>query len=146
MNLPSRSAYNADFSNYTVPAGLASRFTFDPENSSISFRGKMSLGELNILLGEASTEDQRWALKKLHLESDWYEGVLKPLAIDPIKKLRSWCFVICFLCIGLSTRFKDLATFGLKPFWAFTIGVLVNVPLGFFLSTYVFVEFWNTIR
>jgi hypothetical protein len=33
-------------------------------------------------------------------------------------------------------------TFGLKPFWAFTIGVLVNVPLGFVLSNYVFVKFW----
>ena len=33
-------------------------------------------------------------------------------------------------------------TCGMKPFWAFTIGVLVNVPLGFFLSTVVLVDFW----
>jgi len=53
--------------------------------------------------------------------------------------------VLCFLSIGLSTRFKDLLTFGLKPFWAFTIGVAVNVPLGYFLSTVVFSRFWSNI-
>ena len=36
-------------------------------------------------------------------------------------------------------------TFGMKPFWAFTIGVAVNVPLGFFLSTVVFVDFWSKV-
>ena len=36
-------------------------------------------------------------------------------------------------------------TFGLKPFWAFTIGVAVNVPLGYFLSTVVFSRFWSNI-
>jgi hypothetical protein len=35
--------------------------------------------------------------------------------------------------------------FGLKPFWAFTIGVMVNVPLGYFLSTVVFSEYWSNI-
>jgi len=65
--------------------------------------------------------------------------------IDPIKTLRSWAFVLCFLCIGLSTRIRDLLTFGLKPFWAFTIGVAVNVPLGYFLSTVVFSRFWSNI-
>jgi uncharacterized membrane protein YadS len=139
-------SYDADFSNYIPPEELASKFVYDSGRSIISFNGKMSLQELNQLLSKADTEDQKWALKQLHLKSDWYEGVLLPNAITPIKKLRSWCFVICFLCIGLSTRFKDLATFGLKPFWAFTIGVLVNVPLGFFLSTYVFANYWNAIK
>lgn len=137
--------YDADFSNYVVPEQLVSKFSYDPENSIISFKGKMSLKELELLSSNATTADQKWALKQLHLKSDWFEGTLKSMAIGPIKKLRSWCFVICFLCIGLSTRFKDLATFGLKPFWAFTIGVFVNVPLGFFLSTYVFVDYWNAI-
>ena len=36
-------------------------------------------------------------------------------------------------------------TFGLKPFWAFTIGVLVNVPLGYFLSSVVFSRYWAKI-
>jgi uncharacterized membrane protein YadS len=140
-----KSSYDADFTDYIVPMELSSKFSYDPEKSVISYEGKMNLEELNLLLDQAATEDQKWALKQLHFKSDWYESVLKSQAIGPIKKLRSWCFVICFLCIGLSTRFKDLASFGLKPFWAFTIGVLVNVPLGFILSTHVFVDYWNAI-
>jgi hypothetical protein len=53
--------------------------------------------------------------------------------------------VLCFLCIGLSTRFKDLASFGLKPFWAFSIGVAVNVPLGFLLTTKIFARYWQAL-
>jgi uncharacterized membrane protein YadS len=140
-----KGTYEADFLNYVVPEELTAKFSYDAENAIISFKGKMNLQELDLLINNTTTEDQKWALKQLHLKSDWYAGVLNPMAIGPIKKLRSWCFVICFLCIGLSTRFKDLATFGLKPFWAFTIGVFVNVPLGFFLSTYVFVDYWNAI-
>ena len=140
-----KSNYDADFSNYEPPRELASKFSYDSDQSIISYKGKMNLRELDLLLAKAASEDQKWALKQLHLKSDWYEGVLIPDAISPIKKLRSWCFVICFLCIGLSTRFKDLATFGLKPFWSFTIGVLVNVPLGFILSTVVFADYWNAV-
>lgn len=77
---------------------------------------------------------------------DWYDKVLKPAVIEPIKKLRDWFFVFSFLCIGLSTRFKELATFGLRPFWAFTIGVLVNIPLGYFLTTKVFSSYWQAIQ
>ena len=68
-----------------------------------------------------------------------------PRRASPIKKPRSWAFVLCFLGIGLSTRFAELATFGLRPFWAFTIGVLVNVPLGYVLSTIVFSDYWARI-
>ncbi|MEJ2185468.1 MAG: putative sulfate exporter family transporter, partial [Gemmatimonadota bacterium] len=50
------------------------------------------------------------------------------------------------LCIGLTTRFKELARFGMPPFWAFTVGVLVNVPLGFLLSTVVFRNFWLSVH
>jgi Kef-type K+ transport system membrane component KefB len=89
--------------------------------------------------------DKIGALKQLRYRSDWFESFLAPRVIDPIKTLRSWAFVLCFLCIGLSTRIRDLLTFGLKPFWAFTIGVAVNVPLGYFLSTVVFSRFWSNI-
>ena len=46
------------------------------------------------------------------------------------------------LCIGLPTRFRELAQFGMPPFWAFTVGVAVNVPLGYILSTIVFKSYW----
>ncbi len=73
-------------------------------------------------------------------------GVLTERLITPIKTLRTWTFVFTFLCIGLTTRFKELARFGMPPFWAFTVGVLVNVPLGFLLSTVVFRDFWLSVH
>ena len=137
--------YDADFSDFQPPAALVERFAYDAADGVITFKGKMSLEELNQLAAHAD-EEQRWALKNLHAKSDWFESQLRALVIVPIKKLRSWAFVLCFLCIGLSTRFKDLATFGLKPFWAFTIGVLVNVPLGYILTTKVFVDYWRALQ
>jgi len=71
---------------------------------------------------------------------------ITPRLISPIKTLRTWTFVFTFLCIGLTTRFRELAKFGMPPFWAFTIGVLINVPLGFLLSTIVFRDFWMAVE
>lgn len=62
-----------------------------------------------------------------------------------IKNLRGWCFVLCFLCIGLTTRFKELAAVGWKPFAAFTIGVAVNVCLGFLFSTVILNDYWTAV-
>jgi len=74
-----------------------------------------------------------------------YEQIESQL-IAPIKRLRTWTFVFTFLCIGLTTRFRELTKFGWQPFWAFTVGVLVNVPFGFFLSSVAFRDFWLRIR
>ncbi len=141
-----KEGYRADFSDYLVPSSVKDRFLFSPEQRLISFQGKMSYDELDLLLAAAITKDQAIALKELHHKSDWFESVLQARAISPIKKLRSWCFVFCFLCIGLSTRIKDLLVFGMRPFWAFTMGVIVNVPVGFILSTHVFADYWKAIR
>ncbi len=137
--------YDADFAGYVAPAALAPLLTVDDTAGVLRWQGPMSRDELRDLQEAAATQDQKWALNRLYVASDWFESVLKPRVIAPIKKLRSWAFVLCFLCIGLSTRFAELATFGMKPFWAFTIGVMVNVPLGFFLSTVVFVDYWSRI-
>jgi uncharacterized membrane protein YadS len=142
--------YNADFSDYQPPAALADKFSYDPQAGVITFRGEMSIKQLEELKNAIAKDDPNrmdkiGALKQLRYKSDWFESTLKSKVIGPVKKLRSWAFVLCFLCIGLSTRFKDLLTFGLKPFWAFTIGVLVNVPLGYFLSTVVFSKYWAGI-
>ncbi len=75
-----------------------------------------------------------------------FDAEITPLLISPIKTLRTWTFVFTFLCIGLTTRFRDLTKWGMPPFWAFTVGVLVNVPLGFFLSTVVFKAYWMAIQ
>jgi uncharacterized membrane protein YadS len=142
-----RIPYAASFDGYQVPAQMQGRFAVG--DGEISFNGKMSLKDFEVLKAAIpdgpGRKDMIGALKQLRYRSDWYSSELYPKVISPVKKLRSWAFVLCFLCIGLSTRFKDLLTFGLKPFWAFTLGVLVNVPLGYFLSTVVFSRFWSNI-
>lgn len=74
-----------------------------------------------------------------------YNHILKPMLVGPIKALRTWAFIFCFFSIGLTTRFRELATAGTKPFWAFTCGVAVNVILGFVLSTMVFAHYWQNL-
>lgn len=67
-------------------------------------------------------------------------------AIAPLKTLRGWAFTWTFLSIGFTTRFRELTRFGWKPFAAFALGVLVNVPLGYWLSTKVFASYWAGVR
>jgi uncharacterized membrane protein YadS len=74
-----------------------------------------------------------------------FKRVLEPDLIGPLKNLRIWAFTFCFLSIGLSTRWRDLAAIGRKPFLAFTAGVIVNVILGYFLSVVVFGKYWSTL-
>jgi len=74
-----------------------------------------------------------------------YNTLVKPSLILPITSLRTWVFTFSFLSIGLTTRFRDLATAGIKPFLAFTFGVVINVALGYFLSIIVFGHYWSSI-
>jgi uncharacterized membrane protein YadS len=137
--------YKADFSGFPVPQEFADRLTIDETKKTLAFKGFMSGDELKKLIGKTTRPDQNNALSQLAASSSWFDSVLNPDVISPIKKLRSWAFVLCFLCIGLSTRFSEMLIFGMKPFWAFTCGVIVNVPLGVVLSTFVFVDYWIKI-
>ncbi len=74
-----------------------------------------------------------------------YNQIVKPMLVAPIKALRTWAFIFCFFSIGLTTRFRELAQTGAKPFWAFTSGVVVNVLLGFLLSAVVFAHYWTNL-
>ncbi|MHB8743257.1 MAG: YeiH family protein [Sulfuricaulis sp.] len=74
-----------------------------------------------------------------------FNSTVKPGLILPLVSLRTWAFIFCFLSIGLTTRFRDLQPVGWKPFWAFTIGVAVNVTLGYIMSVYVFGNYWSAI-
>jgi uncharacterized integral membrane protein (TIGR00698 family) len=74
-----------------------------------------------------------------------FDSSLKPLVIAPVKTLRTWTFIFTFLAIGLTTRFKEIFQFGWKPLLVFTCGVIVNVPLGYFLSTAVFRSYWISL-
>ena len=74
-----------------------------------------------------------------------FNNVVKPGLILPLVSLRTWAFIFCFLSIGLTTRFRDLAPVGWKTFSAFSIGVLMNVVLGYILSVYVFGSYWSNL-
>ncbi|ROL61603.1 putative sulfate exporter family transporter [Bacteroidetes/Chlorobi group bacterium ChocPot_Mid] len=78
-----------------------------------------------------------------YIHSDELSKNLSANLIDPIKTLRTWTFIFTFLCIGLTTRFKELTKFGWQPLAAFTAGVIVNVILGYVLSNHVFVHYWT---
>ena len=74
-----------------------------------------------------------------------YNKIVNPGLVAPIKDLRSWAFIFCFFSIGLTTRFRELASAGSKPFLAFSSGVVVNVILGFILSAWVFAAHWANL-
>jgi len=74
-----------------------------------------------------------------------FNKTVNPALVAPLKDLRSWAFIFCFLSIGLTTRFRELADAGAKPFLAFSTGVAVNVVLGFVLSVYVFGAHWANL-
>ncbi|MDH2927572.1 putative sulfate exporter family transporter [Lonepinella koalarum] len=65
--------------------------------------------------------------------------------LSTLKNLRGWFFTLTFLSIGLTTRFRDLAAVGIKPVLAFSFGVAINLPLGYWLSNHVFVSFWENL-
>jgi uncharacterized integral membrane protein (TIGR00698 family) len=68
-----------------------------------------------------------------------------PALVAPIKDLRTWAFIFCFLSIGLTTRFGELASASKKPFLAFSAGAIVNVIIGFVLSAIVFASHWENL-
>ncbi|HXA69146.1 MAG TPA: putative sulfate exporter family transporter [Stellaceae bacterium] len=74
-----------------------------------------------------------------------FNKTVNPGFVAPIKDLRTWSFIFCFFSIGLTTRVRELATGGSKPFLAFTSGVAVNVVLGFILSVIVFASHWEAL-
>ncbi|MGI4812435.1 MAG: YeiH family protein [Janthinobacterium lividum] len=74
-----------------------------------------------------------------------YRTVVTPALIAPITALRTWAFIFCFLSIGLSTKLSRLTKAGSKPLAAFTVGVIVNVVIGYVLSVYAFGNFWTAL-
>src|ERR1700676_4565887 len=74
-----------------------------------------------------------------------YKKEIIPGLVSPLQALRTWTFTFAFLSIWLTTRLREFVSVGARPFYAFTIGVAVNVALGFFLSTRVFGDFWERL-
>jgi uncharacterized integral membrane protein (TIGR00698 family) len=74
-----------------------------------------------------------------------YKQTVQPALVAPLQAIRTWTFTFAFLSIGLTTRVREFVAVGAKPFIAFTIGVVINVVLGFYLSTQVFGDFWTKL-
>jgi uncharacterized integral membrane protein (TIGR00698 family) len=74
-----------------------------------------------------------------------YKKEVLPALVGPLQAFRTWAFTFAFLAIGLTTRLREFASIGARPFYAFSIGVAVNVLLGFILSTQVFAGFWDRL-
>jgi len=74
-----------------------------------------------------------------------YRQSVVPNLVAPLQGLRTWAFTFAFLSIGLTTRVRELLAVGARPFYAFTVGVAVNVVLGLLLSTRVFDDFWTRL-
>jgi len=72
-----------------------------------------------------------------------YRKIVTPDLVAPISALRTWAFTFCFLSIGLTTRLRSLTAIGWRPLLAFTVGVVVNVIIGYVLSVHVFADYWN---
>jgi uncharacterized membrane protein YadS len=74
-----------------------------------------------------------------------YKKDVLPGLVGPLQAFRTWAFTFAFLSIGLTTKVREFASVGARPFYAFSAGVAVNVALGFVLSTQVFGEFWTRL-
>jgi len=55
-----------------------------------------------------------------------------------LNNVRTWLFVLAFLCIGCNTRIQDVRSMGSKPIIAFTTVVVVNFIIGFILANLLF--------
>ena len=64
--------------------------------------------------------------------------VVSAQIIANLNTIRTWLFVLAFLCIGLNTKFREMRAMGGKPFIAFTIVALVNLILGFICANLFF--------
>jgi uncharacterized membrane protein YadS len=74
-----------------------------------------------------------------------YNKTVVPALVAPIRDLRTWAFIFCFVSIGLTTRLRELAGVGKKPLLAFSAGALVNVLIGLLLSAVVFASHWESL-
>jgi uncharacterized membrane protein YadS len=72
-----------------------------------------------------------------------YKQDVVPGLVAPLQVLRTWAFTFAFLSIGLTTRLREFVAVGARPLYAFTIGVVVNVIIGYVLCTQVFGSFWD---
>ena len=64
----------------------------------------------------------------------------------PLVGLRTWAFTLCFLAIGLNTRFRQLLAVERRVVLVFSAGVAFNLVVGYVLSTIVFGSQWAALH
>jgi len=65
-------------------------------------------------------------------------GSAAKIIIDQAKAMRSWFFAMAFVCIGLSTNFKDIVKIGHgKPLLVFAAATILDMLLSL-ISAYIF--------
>ena len=74
-----------------------------------------------------------------------FDAVVRPRLVLPIDTLRNWAFTFSFLSIGASLRIRRLAPVTGDAFVAFSVGVVVNLVVGFILSALIFAPYWTSI-
>lgn len=84
-----------------------------------------------------------WASRGLSLAE--FDTLTRPRLMVPIDTLRNWAFTFSFLSIGASLRIRRMAPVTGNAFLAFSIGVVVNLVLGFILSAVLFESYWRSI-
>lgn len=67
-----------------------------------------------------------------------YGTAVNAAVVANLNTVRTWLFVIAFLCIGLNTKIRDVRAMGAKPIIAFTAVVTVNFITGFILANLFF--------
>ncbi|MHB8255072.1 MAG: YeiH family protein [Acidiferrobacter sp.] len=66
--------------------------------------------------------------------------------LDPLTGLRTWAFTLCFLSIGLNTRIRQFLEIDRRVLRVFSVGVLLNLVLGYLLSTQIFGAAWAALH
>ncbi|WP_297445104.1 putative sulfate exporter family transporter [Acidiferrobacter sp.] len=72
--------------------------------------------------------------------------VLRHHLLVPLVGLRTWAFTLCFLAIGLNTHFRQLLAVERRVVLVFSVGVMVNLLVGYVLSVMVFGGQWTALH
>ena len=72
--------------------------------------------------------------------------VLRHHLLVPLVGLRTWAFTLCFLAIGLNTHFRQLLAVERRVVLVFSVGVMVNLLVGYVLSVMIFGGQWTALH
>jgi len=77
--------YKADFTNLSNPPGSSGSVCHRSDQKVVTFKGMMSDADFKALTAKATTPEQVKVLTQLRASTDWFNSVLTPNVISPIK-------------------------------------------------------------